>query len=316
MLLLTEDDVRRLLTMDMAIAAVEAGLREQNHDEAENIARARCRTDRVMLHLLGGASRGTRAIGYKAYTTGPDGARFHVGLFDGQTGAALALIQADYLGQMRTGAASGVASKLMARDDAERVGLFGTGKQARTQAWAICRILPVRRIHVYGRNEERRKAFAHELEELCACEAVAVNHPEEAVREMDVVITATTSKTPVLSSTWLGQGTHLNVIGSNYLQKAEVDVGTFRRAKHIVVDSKEQARLEAGDFVQALEEGVLHWSGIHELHQIVAGRYPGRSHPEDVTVFKSLGLGLEDVVVAARVYAAALEAGAGRQFEF
>ena len=316
MLLLTEDDVRRLLPMEAAITAVEAALREQGQDRAQNITRGRCQTQNIMLHLLGGAANAARAIGYKAYTTGRHGARFHVGLFDGESGAALALIQADALGQLRTGAAGGVAVKYMARADADVAGIIGAGKQARTQAWAIAKVRPLRRLRVFSRNEENRRAFVKEMTPLCECEIEPVTRAEEAVRDTDIVITATSSKTPVLTGSWLAQGTHLCAVGSNFMHKAELDSAVFRRAKTVVVDSKDQARLEAGDFAAALEEGVLHWPDVHELHQVVVGRFRGRDHPEDVTVFKSLGLGLEDVAVAAHVYAAALTAGVGREVEF
>jgi ornithine cyclodeaminase/alanine dehydrogenase len=316
MLLLTEDDVRRLLPMETAIEAVEEVFRLEASGAAENISRSRCRTERVMLHLLGGAVGPRHALGYKAYSTGRQGANFHVGLFDGDTGKPLALIQADALGQLRTGAASGVATKFMARPDSEVVGLIGAGKQARTQAWAVCRVRPVRRLRVFSRNEESRKRFAKEMTPVCQCEIEPVSRAEEAVRDMDILITATSSKTPVLSGSWLAEGTHLCAVGSNFLDKAELDVTTFRRAKNVIVDDKEQAKLEAGDFVAAREEGVLHWSSIHELSEVVVGKLRGRAHAEDITVFKSLGLGIEDIAVAARVYAAAVAGGAGREVDF
>ena len=135
--------------------------------------------------------------------------------------------------------------------------------------------------------------------------------PELAAHDKDIVITATSSREPVLSGNWLAEGTHLNVVGSNFLAKAEVDAVAVRRCESIIVDSKDQARLEAGDFVQALEEGSIHWADVHELGQVIVGRFTGRAHPQDVTMFKSLGIALEDIAVAARVYARAVEAGLG-----
>ncbi len=315
-LMLSEQDVRQLLTMDMALQAVEDVLRKMALDEAENVPRARCRTDHVMLHLLAGAAKTTGYLGYKAYSTGKSGARFHVGLYDGKSGALLALIQADYLGQVRTGAASGVATRYMARDDTPEVGLFGSGKQARTQALALCRVRQVRRITVFSRNEENRKRFAAELAAECKCEVEPVVRPEMAAEKKDVVITATTSREPVLHGHWLADGTHLNVIGSNFLSKSEIDSAVLRRCKTIAVDSKDQARIEAGDFHQALDEGVLQWSGVHELGQIIVGRYPGRQRPEDITLFKSLGIGLEDVAVAAAVFQRAMAEGIGQRMDY
>jgi ornithine cyclodeaminase/alanine dehydrogenase len=285
-------------------------------DEAHNVSRARVQTDHAMLHTLSAAAKTLGVLGYKAYSTARRGAHFHVGLYDGKTGALLALMQADYLGQMRTGAASGVATEYMARPDATEVGIFGSGKQARTQLLAVCKVRKVRRIQVYSPNEERRVRFAAEMRNLCGCEVEPVPRPEMAAEDKDIVITATSSREPVLNGHWLAEGTHLNVVGSNFLTKAEVDAVTVRRCESSVVDSKDQARLEAGDFVQALEEGSIHWSDIHELGQIIVGRYTGRAHPQDVTLFKSLGIGLEDLAVAARVYVKAQAAGLGKVLEW
>jgi ornithine cyclodeaminase/alanine dehydrogenase-like protein (mu-crystallin family) len=312
-LLLNENDVRHLLTMDMALEAVEAGLRKLALDEAQNVPRARVQTDHAMLHTMAAAAKGLGVMGAKIYATSRrNGAHFHFVLFDGKTGNLLCMMQADYLGQVRTGAASGVATQYMARPDATEVGVFGSGKQARTQIQAICKVRRIRQVHVYSPNEERRKKFAQEMSDVCQTEVVAVSHPEMAAEKKDIVITATTSREPVLNGIWLAEGTHVNAIGSNFLGKAEVDVVTFRRAAAVVVDSKDQARVEAGDFQQALDDGTLHWSNIRELGQYIVGRYTARRHPEDITVFKSLGIAIEDVAVAARVYARARAEGVGR----
>lgn len=314
-LYLTEDDVRQLLTMDVALPAVEAAFRKLALDEAENVPRQRCQTDQVMLHVLPAAAKTLGALGFKAYTTSRAGAKFHVTLFDPKVGGMTALLQADYLGQMRTGAASGVATKKLARPDAATVGLYGTGKQARTQLLAICRVRKISRVHVYSRDESRRKQFAEQMSQECGTEVVPVATPEEAAKGLDIVITATTNREPVLRGEWLAEGTHVNLIGSNFLAKTEADVEVFRRATVVTVDSKEQAKLEAGDFVAALREGVLHWANIHELSQVLIGRYPGRQSPCDITVFKSLGLGIEDIAVAAKLVELARQQGVGRELE-
>jgi ornithine cyclodeaminase/alanine dehydrogenase-like protein (mu-crystallin family) len=315
-LLLNEEDVRQLLTMDMALDAVETVLRKQALEEAHNIPRARCQTDHGMLHVMSASAKTLGAMGYKAYTTSRKGAHFHVGLFDGKTGELRALIQADYLGQVRTGAASGVATQYMARPDAQEVGLFGSGKQARTQLSAVCKVRRISRVQVYSPNEERRRRFCAEMQQEVGCEVQPVPRPELAAQDKDIVITATNSREPVLYGDWLSEGTHLNVIGSNFLAKAEVDVVAVRRCENIVVDSKDQARIEAGDFSQALEDGSIHWSDIHELGQVIVGRYPGRAHGQDVTLFKSLGIALEDVAVAARVCDKAIAQGVGKMVEW
>jgi ornithine cyclodeaminase/alanine dehydrogenase-like protein (mu-crystallin family) len=315
-LLLTEDDVKQLLTMEMALEAVELGLRKMALDEAINVPRSRAQTDHAMLHFLAAAAKTLGVMGYKAYSTSRKGAQFHVGLYDGKSGALLALIQADYLGQMRTGAASGVATQYMARHDATEVGLFGSGKQARTQLLAVCKVRKIRRVQVYSPNEEHRQQFAAEMSELCATEVEPVPRPEMAAEDKDIIITATTSREPVLNGHWIAEGTHINAAGSNFMGKAELDAVAVRRCESIVVDSKDQARLEAGDFTQALEDGSIHWADIHELGQVIVGRYTGRAHAQDVTLFKSLGIAIEDVAVAARVYAKAQASGVGRVLEW
>jgi ornithine cyclodeaminase/alanine dehydrogenase-like protein (mu-crystallin family) len=315
-LLLTEEEVRQLLTMEDALEAVEQGLRKMALDEAFNVPRSRVQTDHAMLHVMSASAKSLGVMGFKAYSTTRKGAHFVVGLYDGKTGALLALIQADYLGQVRTGAASGVATKYMARPDASAVGVFGSGKQARTQVQAVCKVRRVSRVHVYSPNEEHRRRFAEEMSTLCETEVVAVLSPDLAARDMDIVITATASREPVLNAAWVAQGTHLNAVGSNFLGKSELDAETVRRCNVVVVDSRDQARLEAGDFVQPLENGSLRWSEVRELGQVIVGRFSGRPHPQDITLFKSLGIAIEDVAVAARVYTRAQAAGAGRAVDW
>jgi ornithine cyclodeaminase/alanine dehydrogenase-like protein (mu-crystallin family) len=316
-LLLSEEDVRRLLTMEIALEAVEQGLRKMALDEAHNVSRARAQTDHAVLHTMAASAKSLGFMCSKVYATSRKGqAQFLVSLFDGRSGALLALMQADHLGQMRTGAASGVATKFMARPDAAEIGIFGSGKQARTQLQAICKVRRVRQARVFSPNEDRRKDFAIQMSEACQTEVVAVGRPEMAAEDMDIIVTATTSREPVLQGQWIAQGAHINAIGSNFLGKAELDVATIRRCDDVVVDSKDQARLEAGDFTQAFEDGALHWSDIRELGQIIVGRYPVREHAQDVTLFKSLGIAIEDVAVAGRVFGLAQAEGVGRFVEW
>src|SRR5437016_5776357 len=177
-LLLSESDVRQVLTMELALEAVEAGLRKMALDEAQNIPRSRCQTDHAMMHVLAASAKTLGVMGYKAYATSRKGAQFHLGLFDGKSGVLLALMQADFLGQMRTGAASGVATQYMARPEASEVGLFGSGKQARSQLLAICQVRKITRVQVYSRSEDHRRRFAAEMSERCRTEVEPVPRPE------------------------------------------------------------------------------------------------------------------------------------------
>ena len=316
-LLLNEDEVRRLITIDLALEAVEAGLRKLGLDEAQLIGRQRAVTDHATLHVMAATAKSLGVMGAKVYATGRKGAAtFLVPLFDGKTSQLLSLIQADYLGQARTGAASGIATKYMARSDATELGIFGSGKQAKTQVEAMCKVRKIRRVSVFSPNEERRKAFAVEMSERCQVEVVPVSRPEAAAQDMDIICTATTSREPVLLGHWVPQGCHINAAGSNFLGKSEIDVAVLRKCTDVVVDSKDQARMEAGDFTQAIEDGALHWSDVRELGQVIVGRFPVRKHAQDITLFESLGIAVEDIALAGRVYQKAIAEGVGRFIEW
>lgn len=314
-LLLSEDDVRRVLTMDLALTAVEAAFRKLALDEAVNIPRQRCQTDSVMLHVLPAAAKTLGALGFKAYTTGRFYPQFKIYLFDAKAGGLTAILDADHLGQVRTGAASGVATKKLARADARTVGMIGTGRQARTQLEAVCKVRSIQSAKVYGRDEAKRGAFATEMSDVCGVAVEPVTTARDAVVNRDIVVTATSSREPVLLGEWLAPGTHVNLMGSNYLASAEADAEVFRRAKLVTIDSKDQGRMEAGDFVAATGEHVLSWPDIKEFAHVLVNRYPGRESPDDITVFKSLGLGIQDIAVGVKVVEQARAHGLGREVE-
>ena len=205
-LYLTEEEVRSLLPMELAIEAVEACLRKMALEEAFTIPRSRCQTDHTMLHVLPAAAKTLGVIGYKAYVTSRAGARFHVTIYDGKTGEMLAMMQGDYLGQMRTGAASGVATKHMARPEAQTVGLFGTGKQARTQLLGMAKVRKLTKAFVYSPNEEHRRAFATEMSEVAKLEVIPVASPLEAAQGHDIICTATSAREPILKGEWISPG--------------------------------------------------------------------------------------------------------------
>jgi len=217
---------------------------------------------------------------------------------------------------LRTGATSGVATSYMARPDSKVVGLFGSGLQARTQLKAICTVCKIEVVEVYSRNEERRRKFADEMSEYCNTRVIAVHSPEEAAAEKDIVICASSSRTPLFEGRILDEGTHINAVGSNYLEKSELDLTTIQRADIIVCDSLAQCRLEAGDFVAALESGATDWQLMHELSDVVTSKTPGRASQEQVTLFKSVGLALEDLALAGRLIELAEEEGFGVRLPF
>lgn len=315
-LFLSEADVEWLLDMPTAIEAVEAGFRAWADGKADNQPRRRVSANGAMLHSMSAASDYLGFMGAKVYSTTRTGAQFHVWLYEISTGRPVAIIEANRLGQIRTGAATGVATRVMSRPDSAIVGCFGTGFQARTQLQAVCAVRKIERVEIYSRSEERRVRFATEMTELCDVPVVAVHHPEAVATEKDIVITASTSPVPVFDGHSLDEGTHLNVVGSNWLTKAEIDLTTICRADRIVCDSVPACQLEAGDFVAALEAGALEWDRVHDLADVLSGKETGRARPEEITLFKSVGLAIEDIAVAVEVYRRAVTESMGQPLPF
>lgn len=313
-LFLTEQQVEELLDMPTAIAAVEEVLLHQAAGFATNRPRQRVGSATSFLHVMAAGDSQLGVSGLKVYTSSRKGARFLVLLYDSENGDLLAVIEADRLGQMRTGAASGVATRYLARDDADTVGIYGTGWQAESQLMAVCAVRRVRSIKVYSRRAEHRAAFARKMMTLLRVQVDVVDDPPDAARDCAIVITATTAREPVLMGEWIAPGTHLNVVGSNFLSKAEIDVEAVRRASLIAVDSVEQSRLESGDLLPAIERGVINWESVVELGRIVAGQVRGRATPDDITIFKSNGIALEDISTALRLYNLARERGIGQDW--
>jgi ornithine cyclodeaminase/alanine dehydrogenase-like protein (mu-crystallin family) len=232
-------------------------------------------------------------FGIKVYSTKPGHPpHFRVLLYRSEDAELLAIIEANHLGQIRTGAASGLATSLLARPDSRTLAVIGSGFQARTQVEAVRTAMPsVDRVLVWSRTADKREAFANEVGADVASSA------ESAVRAADIVVTATWSAEPVLEDAWVRPGTHLNAVGSNQATRRELPTALVHRADCIAADSVEQSRIEAGDLLLA---GV-DWNRVAELKDVVSGR-SGRSRPEDVTIFKSNGLAVEDVIAAGWVY--------------
>jgi alanine dehydrogenase len=314
-LLLTEAEVSELLDMNSTLTAVEAILRQHAEGRATNHARRRASLPTGGLNVMFAGAPEIGALGLKAYTVAKGGARFYTMLFDPETGELLSILQSDKMGQLRTGAASGVATKYLAREDAKTLGLYGTGWQAESQLEAIAAVKDLDRVIVYSRKEESRKAFAGKMGERLGMEVETTHSPEEPAAQ-DIVTTVTSSKEPVLFGEWIKPGTHINVAGSNSLLKTEIDRETVKRASFVCVDSKEELGLEAGDLFESLESGALLPEAVYELGSVVAGHHPGRRFPHDITVFASQGLALEDMAAARIVYDRAVERGLGREIDF
>ena len=296
MLTITEEDVRKLLPMREAVRLVREAFVGLADGSAINQPRRRLVTpEGAVLHQLAGAFG--KYFGAKIYSTHvKHGAWFTVLLYDAATARPLAAIEANHLGQIRTGAASGVATDLLARQDAAVLGVIGTGFQAETQIEAIRVVRDIREVRVWSRSTERREAFARKVN------ARATGTAEEAIRGADIVVTATFAKDPVLEAAWVAPGAHVNAIGSNNPLRREIPADLVERAALIAVDAIDQARIESGDLLLAWTTPEQ-WadSRLVELSAVAAARRSRESN-QDVTIFKSNGLGVQDIAVAGYVF--------------
>jgi ornithine cyclodeaminase/alanine dehydrogenase-like protein (mu-crystallin family) len=313
-LYLREDDVVRLLRIDDVIAAVDGAFRDHGGGRAANRPRQRTITEGAALHVMSGGVPSAGVMGLKAYSSARTGTRFLSLLYSTQTGELLAVMEANTLGQMRTGAASAVATRALARPEAGSVGVIGTGWQARSQLRAVSRVRPIALAKCYSRAKPRAEAFADEMVQELGMEVAAVDSAREAVEDVDVIITITSAREPVLLGSWLRPGVHVNAAGSNAAGRRELDAEAVARSTVIAVDDLDQARLECGDLIQADAAGVPVWDRAVELGAILAGRATGRSTPDDITLFESQGIAIEDVVTMKLVYERARAAGVGHPF--
>ena len=303
MLYLCEDDVRRLLPMPEAIRLVREAFAEWGRGAAQNQPRRRLiLPSGSVLHSMAGASG--RYFGTKIYSThAKHGAHFFFILFDSETARPLAWFEANYLGQIRTGAATGVATDLLASPDAKILAVIGSGFQARSQVEAVLSARAIEQVRVWSRSGERRDAFARECSDAFRVRVTAASSSEECVTGADIVVTATNSATPVLEASFISVGALVNAVGSNAPKRRELPEDLVSSASLIVADSVEQARIEAGDLLLALDEAG--WKRVRELRD-----FPARPD-QGITIFKSVGLGLEDVAVAGWIYERATEFGVG-----
>jgi len=307
MLFLKDEDVRRLLTMRETIEVVEEAFKEL----AERTATILPRTTLMLEEFGGSLSQMTaylkkmNTVCTKIFSIFPSNVKYGLPttmailiVNDVKTGELIAIMDATHLTAMRTGAVSAVATKYLAKKDAKVAGVIGCGVQGRTQIWAVSEVRGLEKVKAYDSSYERRKQFAIEISKKLGIDVTPVDSAEKAVKGSDIVITATTSSEPVLKGEWLGGGTHINAIGSYYPHARELDTETILRSK-VVVDLKKAALDEAGDIIIPIKEGVITEDHIYaELGEIVLGKKLGRVNDDEITVFKSVGLAIQDAAVA------------------
>jgi ornithine cyclodeaminase/alanine dehydrogenase-like protein (mu-crystallin family) len=304
-LLLNEGEVLELLAPAEAVAAVEACCRRIAEGVVEIAPRRRLSLEEGRLADMAASDLGLGFAGVKAYAGFASGATFVVSLFATDRPETVALIEADHLGRLRTGAASAVAAKHLARGNATSLGVIGCGDQAETQVSCIRAALPaIERVVAYCRTASSLAAF---------CEQVGAE-PGESHRdpaEQDIVVTITTSRDPVLRGEWLKPGALVCAAGANNPAARELDNVVLERASFVCCDWKEQARIESADLIEPIELGVLDWLEVHELHEVVGGELTGRQSDDDIVLFKSNGIAAWDVAAAAAVVERARERGVG-----
>jgi alanine dehydrogenase len=311
---ITESDVRGVLTMPMALQAVERILRLQSTGEVIVHPRRRFELPgSAFFHYMAAADYSSGYVAVKQYTYAKGKLRFLVSLYEMAGGDLVALIEADYMGQLRTGAASGVASKYLARGDARKAAIIGSGGQARTQLEAISLVRKLESAKVFSRDPARRERFSREMTDRLGFSVEPTESAADAIRGADIVCTATTASQPVLRGADLSAGMQINAIGANHANKRELDSQAVAGVDVITVDSIEQSRQEAGDLILAFDGDDSCWTGVKRLADVVAGKTTGRASDAEVVLFKSNGIASWDLAVAMKVYDLVRRQGLGRE---
>jgi len=308
---LKENDVKQLLTMPLALELVEQALKDVALGRAIDIPRVRTHIPAGIQHVLQAAAPELGLIGFKYYYTRPAGRSFYVHLLNTETARLEAIIEAAWMSVMRTGAASGVASRHLAREDASVVGQIGSGIQSIGQLEAVCKAKNIRSARVFSRNRDKLLAYCASMSDKLGIQVEAAASAEAAVRGAHIVNVITKSADPVLKGEWLEPGQHINAAGANALSRRELDEAAVRRCDVITVDSRGTARNECGDLLPAVEKGLLRWDTLTEIGEVIVGRAPGRTSQQQITLYESHGMGIQDLYVGARMLALARERGVG-----
>jgi ornithine cyclodeaminase/alanine dehydrogenase-like protein (mu-crystallin family) len=311
-LYLNEDDVTSLVNVKDAIAVLERLFATWSDPATVNLPRQRASTGTGTFNLMGAAWGAAELFGLKAYYGGGSGTRFHVLLYSARDSRLKAMIEADNLGRMRTGAASGLATKLLADPQARSLGVIGAGRQAFAQVAAVCAVRKVEAVRVFSRTAAHRDSLASLIERELRVAAEPVASPEAAVAAADIVVTITKSAEPVLRANWLKSGVHINAAGANAASRREIDGETVLRSSVRATDHLAQARLEAAEYRDLVDAGLLAWQDIVEIGDILTEKAPGRRGGADITLFKSLGIALEDIAFADLIWRRAIERGIGK----
>ena len=309
---LTESDVAAVADMTLALEVVERSLARQGRGESSNVGRQRARIPSGTLHLMGAADQGLGAGGAKIYSSFKGGqTTFVVILFDVATGTLRAVVEAGRLGELRTGAASGISSKHLARAKSQTVGLIGSGRQARTQLEALNLVHDLNEVRVYSRSSSNVRSFILDVEQRIGTKVTAATSAAAAVDGADIVVTSTTASIPILMREHLEPGMHVVAMGSNNPAHAELTPDAIAHTDRVFVDDLSGAQLECGDLITAVQAGRFQWGQAIELGRVVAGQVVGRATDAEITLFESQGIALWDIALAQAVVERAAVAGRG-----
>ncbi len=315
-LFLKDEDVAQCVTMDAMLEAIESMQRQYGDGQAHNMTRRKIIADSGMLSVMGGGLFHQGLLGVKTYTVVKGAYSFQVSLYDANTGELLLYTQANRLGQLRTGATTGVAVKHLANPGDVTIGIIGTGGQAPTQLEALSKVRGIKKIKAYSRTQERREEFACRMTDTMGVEVSAVASNEDAVRDCDIVLCIAATMDPVVEGAWLKDGSTLIGAGPTTWRAREVDEAVITRAGKLIVDSTEQAAIEAGDLCSAVDKGIIQWSKVHELRHVVSGAVTGRDSNDQVVYAKIMGTGVADVAAAKLAYDSAKAAGLGTEMDW
>lgn len=308
---LTESDIQKLLTMPIALEAMEEAHKALAEHRAVDVPRARIHLPTGTQHVLQAAAPELGYVGFKYYYTRPSGKSFYVHLMNTESGKLDAIIEAVWMSMVRTGAASGVATDHLAVRDAGVLGQIGAGFQGESQLEAVCQVRKIRTAKVFSRNKDKLAAFCDRMSKKTGIEVRPAESAEAAVRGAHVVNVITKSAEPVLKGEWLEAGQHVNAAGSNALTRREIDAAAVRKCDIITVDGRGTAEKECGDLLPAVEKGWLRWSHLTEIGEVIAKKHPGRTSEKQVSLYESHGMGLQDLWVAVKMLKLARERGIG-----
>jgi ornithine cyclodeaminase/alanine dehydrogenase-like protein (mu-crystallin family) len=310
---LSEKDVQQVLNMDILLETTERSLKDRALHNAIDIPRQRIYTPEGVQHVLQASSKAIGYTGFKYYYTRPTGRSFYVHLISIESGKLEAIIEGAWMSMVRTGAASGAATKYLAKEDAAIVGQIGSGNQSIGQLEGVCAVRKIKEARVYSRTRDKLEAYCKKMTEKLGLPVLPVASAEAAVRDADILNVITKSARPTINGEWLTPGVHINAAGSNALSRAEIDDATVKRCDYITVDSRGTAQKECGDLISSVEKGLLQWEYLTEIGDIYAGKAPKRTSPTQITLYESHGMGIQDIYACAKALELAKTRGIGTQ---